>query len=331
MASGLEAAYLIAGSDRPKVDLTVRRLRARFAPEATEIHQAKERSGEDVVADCNAMGLFAGAGRLVLVEGVEAWKTPDVKAVASYLRTPAPETTLALAGGELGKDAPIAKAIVAAKGGLLLWDVPKRGLHSWVGEQFRTHGASADPDACRLLVELVGEEMYELAAEVDKLATWAAGERISVTDVERLVAARGETTNFALTDAFGARDVRALLEACEGLLEHTPDPPSTTIPRVVGMLTNHVSRLRTAQRLDAQGVSAKDAATTLGRHPFYVAKLFQQARNYAPEELDRATICLAGLDFALKGGSHLGAELELERAMIAITPPPRPRAGAYLA
>ena len=36
MAHGLQAAYLIAGSDRPKVDRAVERLRARFPAEAVE-------------------------------------------------------------------------------------------------------------------------------------------------------------------------------------------------------------------------------------------------------------------------------------------------------
>jgi len=321
MENGLKVVYLIAGSDRPKVDRAVARLRARFPAEAVELHSASGLSGQDAVAACNALGLFGGEGRLVLVEGVEAWKAADVKAVAAYLRAPAPETTFALVAGELGKEAPLAKAVGAAKGELLLWDVPKRGLQKWVGDQFRLHGATADPEACRTLLELVGEEMYDLASEVDKLATWAGGERIGAADVERLVAAGAETSNFALTDAFGARDVAGVLRASERLLSRSGDPRSRTIPRLASILTSHVGRLRGAQALEARGVAPKDAAATLRQHPFYVGKLYQQARNYAPGELDRATVRLAGLDHALKGGSHLSAELELERALIAITAP----------
>ncbi len=206
MAEGLEAVYLIAGSDRPKIDRAVERLRARFPADAVELYASAELSGADAVASCNAPGLFGGDGRLVVITGVEAWKAADVKAVAGYLRAPVPGTTLALVGGELGKDAPLAKAIAAVKGELLLWDVPKKGLQKWIGDQFRLRGAAAEPDACRTLLELVGEQMYDLASEVDKLATWAAGETvISPADVERLVSARAETTtNFSLTDASSA-------------------------------------------------------------------------------------------------------------------------------
>ena len=49
-------------------------------------------------------GLFGAGARLVLFDNVEVWKAPDAKAVAEYLKSPAPGTTLALVGGELKKD-----------------------------------------------------------------------------------------------------------------------------------------------------------------------------------------------------------------------------------
>jgi DNA polymerase-3 subunit delta len=318
MADELKPAYLLAGTDRPKIDRALERLRRRFEPDAVELLSAAEASGDDVVAACNALGLFAGGGRLIVVDGAEAWKAADAKAVASYMKAPAPATTLALVAGELKKDAPLAKA-VAASGELLMWDVPKRGLQRWVGEQFQVHAAKIEPEAARILVELVGEDLYELAAEIDKLATWAGGERVGVEDVERLVAARGEATNFALTDAWGARDVAGVLLASESMLERSGDPHSRTIPRLLGVLGNHVSRIQECQSLEASGLTAKDAAVRLKRNPYYVGKLYAQARNFSPEELRDVTVRLADLDHALKGGSRLAPELELERALVEIT------------
>jgi DNA polymerase III subunit delta len=320
MADELKPAYLLAGTDRPKIDRAVERLRRRFEPDSVQFLSAADASGEDVVAACNALGLFAEGGRLIVVDGVEAWKAADAKVIAAYLKAPAPATTLALVAGELKKDAPIAKA-VAGTGEVLLWEVPKRGLQRWVGEQFQVHSAKIEPEAARVLVELVGEDLYELATEIDKLATWAAGERVGVEDVERLVAARGEATNFALTDAWGARDVAGVLRASESMLERSGDPYSKTIPRLLGVLGSHVSRIRECQALEASGVSAKDAAVRLKRNPYYVGKLYAQARNFSPEELREVTVRLADLDHALKGGSRLAPELELERALVEVTRP----------
>jgi DNA polymerase-3 subunit delta len=320
MADELKPAYLLAGTDRPKIDRALERLRHRFEPDSVQLLTAADSPGEDVVAACNALGLFADGGRLIVVDRVETWKAADAKEIASYLKAPAPATTLALVAGELKKDAPIAKAVAGA-GEVLLWDVPKRGLQRWVGEQFQVHGAKIEPEAARVLVELVGEDLYELATEIDKLATWAGTERVGVDDVERLVAARGEATNFALTDAWGVRDIAGVLRASESMLERSGDPYSKTIPRLLTVLGSHVSRIRECQALEANGVSAKDAAVRLKRNPYYVGKLYAQARNFSPEELREVTVRLADLDHALKGGSRLAPELELERALVEVTRP----------
>ena len=171
-----------------------------------------------------------------------------------------------------------------------------------------------------MLIELVGDDLYELATEVDKLATWAEGDRrISVSEVEQLVAPRAESPGFVLTDAWGARDVAGVLRAAERMIERSGDPKSRTIPRIVGSLTNHVSRIRRIQKLEAQGVPSKDAASQLKMHPFYVQKLYAQARNYSADELNGVTVRLAALDHALKGGSRLANDLELERALVEVT------------
>jgi DNA polymerase-3 subunit delta len=318
MADELQPAYLIGGSDRPKVDRAVARLRSRFDADAVELHDATTASGEDAVAACNAMGLFGSGSRLVVFEGVEVWKPPDAKAIAAYLASPAPGTTLALVAAELRKDGPLAKA-VAGRGTLLIWDVAARAVPKWIAEQFTLHGTTAEPEACRLLADLVGDDLYELASEIDKLVTWASGEAITAADVEALVAPRAESPPWDLTDAWGARDVGGVLRATERMLDRTGDPVSKTIPRLLGSLTKHVRNARAIRRLDDEGVTSQEAASRLGLKPYPAQKLYAQVRNFSGPELDDALIRLAELDHALKGGSRLASELELERALVEIT------------
>jgi DNA polymerase III delta subunit len=72
------------------------------------------------------------------------------------------------------------------------------------------------------------------------------------------------------------------------------------------VLGSHVSRIRECQALEANGVSAKDAAVRLKRNPYYVGKLYAQARNFSPEELREVTVRLADLDMPSRAarGSH---------------------------
>jgi len=320
MASELKPVYLITGSDRPKIQRALRRLRDRVGEEATELLSAQEANGEDAVAACNSLGLLGGGGRLVVVDDVDRWKAADTKAVAAYLSSPAPGTVLALVGVEVKKDSALAKACAKA-GDVLVYDVPKRRIPDWVAKQFADRGVSADPEAVRVLVELVGEDPEELASEVDKIATWAGGEPVGTREVELLAAGCAEVPGYELTDAWGRRDLPGALAACQTLLERSGDPVSRTVPALIGLLVAHASRVRECQALADEGLTAREAASRLKRHPFYVEKLFAQARGYGPDELRDAIVRLAELDYAVKGGSRLAVDLELERALIEITPP----------
>jgi len=245
---------------------------------------------------------------------------PKVERAVERLRSPTPETVLALVGVEVKKDSALAKACAKA-GDVLVYDVPKRRIPDWVAKQFADRGVSAEPEAVRVLVELVGEDPEELASEVDKIATWAGGEPVGTREVELLAAGCAEVPGYELTDAWGRRDLPGALAACQTLLERSGDPVSRTVPALIGLLVAHVGRVRECQALADEGLTAREAASRLKRHPFYVEKLFAQARGYGPDELRDAIVRLAELDYAVKGGSRLAVDLELERALIEITPP----------
>ena len=329
----LLSAYLITGSDKPKVTRALRRLRDRVGEDATEHLNAHEASGEDVAAACNALGLFTVERRLVVVEDVERWKAPDLKAIQEYLKRPAPTTVLALVGDEVKRDSALAKAVTKA-GEVLSFDLPTRGrgskadLPKWVQQQFRDRGVQIDQEAARAFVELVGENAQELETEVDKLTTWAAGEAIGEREVAELVPARAEAPPVDRTDSWGRRDVPGVLAASERLVERSGDAARDVLLRTAGLLTNHVGRVRECQVLDGQGVPPAAGAERLKRNRFYVQKLYEQARNYSSEELGSAIVRLADLDLALKGGSKLPGELEFARALIEITRPAEPAKSA---
>jgi DNA polymerase-3 subunit delta len=323
-----KSVYLLTGSDRPKIETALARLRRHFAPEAIGLVSALDTSGEAAVGLCNAGSLF-GDARLVVVEDVDGrrdsdgrrkggWKTADVEAVLAYLGNPAPATVLALVGEEVKKTTSLWKACIKA-GAVLEFAVAKKNLQSWVADQFRQRGVSAESAACAALVQLVGDDLHTLSLEIDKLATWAAGEPVGEDEVEALATTAADVPTFTLTDAWAARDVSRALAASERIFERDAKPRRDTAARLGAALGGHLARLRSAQRLAAGGVRPKEAAGQLRVHPFYAEKLFAQAEGFSPEELGDAVIRLAELDGALKGQSRLPPDLEIQRALVDLT------------
>jgi DNA polymerase-3 subunit delta len=322
-----EPVYLVTGSDRPKIDRTLARLRAHFDPGAVERLNAagpEGASGEDVVAACNA-GSLLGDSRLVLVSDVDGrpddrgrvaggWKKADVDAVVEYLSAPAPGAVLCLVAHALKRDSPLGKACAKA-GSVLEWEVSRKDLEKWVAEQFGVRGVKVERDACRELLQIVGDDKLTLALEVDKLATWAAGAPVGTDEIRQLAVAFGDRPPWDLTDAWGDHDVAAALEVVEEKLDRNAMPRRAQAALLAGSLNAHLTRLRQVAGLAREGIRPKEAAGRLKLHPFQAEKLGRQAEGFSADELDDATVRLAGLDHALKGGSRLAPDLELQLAV----------------
>jgi DNA polymerase-3 subunit delta len=324
--------YLLLGSDRPKIEKALARLRGHFAAEATEVASAVEISGEEAVSLCNARSLF-GDGRLVVVDGVDGrrdaegrrrggWKAADVEAVTGYLQSPAPGTVLALVAEEVKKAAPLWKACARA-GQVLEYSVQKGKLLGWVADQFLQRGVRAEPEACAALVHVVGEDLHALSVEIAKIATWAGDEPVGEREVLELAAPFGEEPLYKLTDALGARDGAAALALSETIFDRDDRQRRDVAARMAGALAAHVTRLAAVRRLAAQGIGSKDAAARLGLHPFRAQKLYEQAEGFSAQELAAATVRLAELDGSLKGQSRLAPDLEVQRALVDLTRRPR--------
>jgi DNA polymerase III subunit delta len=312
VAEELRPVYLLTGSDRPKIRRAVARLRARFDAESVELLDAAGASGEDAVAALNAL-VLTGGGRLVVVDGVERWKKADLAALAGYLESPAGGATLALVADEALRDDALAQ-LVGRHGDVLAFDVPKpRDPAVWVRSELERLDVNAGDDAARRLVEIAGDDVTTLATEIDKLATWAAGDTVGAREVEALVVPAHDAEPWALTDAWGARDLPTAIAACETALEQRE-------PFVLCLaLASHVGRVRAAQALADEGVGTREIAKRLGIKEFPARKAVAHAENYTSDELDDAIVRLAALDAALKGASRLTAELELERTLVEIT------------
>jgi DNA polymerase III delta subunit len=313
-ADDLQPIYLLTGSDRPKIVRALRRLRSRFPEESVDVLVSPPTTGEEAVAACNALGLFSDGGRLVVVEGVESWRPPDVEAVEAYLGDASPGAVLALCAHATPKSGALA-ALVGKRGQVLSYDVPRpRSPSAWVAGEFKRLGLEVDADAARALVEIVGDDVLMLASEIEKIATWAAGRPVGVREIAALAVPAREVEAWAVTDAWGARDLPAAMAACEAALEQK-EPFSIAVG-----LASHVARVRAAQLLAEEGLGAREVAKRLGLRSEYPArKALAQSENYSREELDAAIVRLAELDAAIKGASRLAAELELERALVDVT------------
>jgi DNA polymerase III delta subunit len=108
----------------------------------------------------------------------------------------------------------------------------------------------------------------------------------------------------------------------ETIFDRSDKPRRDEAPRLAATLTGHLARMRQLKGLADKGMAAREAAVELKMHPFYGEKVYRQAEGFSDEELASATVRFAALDLALKGGSRLAADVELQRALVDVSVEP---------
>ena len=325
----LKPAYIISGTDLPKVRRAVGRFKRRVIEESgsdlslTTI-EAATTSGAEVVQLLQT-GSFLLGRRAVVINGADKWRVGDRDAIARYLDDPFPDTSVALVGESFAAKESLTKAVQRV-GQVLKYDLPKRReLADWVREQARGMHMGISPAEARHLLQVVGEDPERLESELRKLADFPGARRgatveVHADDIDTVTTAGLEARIWDLTDAVGRRDratalrVRGELLAMGGAPRRSGGSGDPT-RSILAALIRHVDLLRQAAELDPD-LPAELAAKRLELHPFRVRKLLEQRRTFGLEAVDKATVVLAQADAALVGASQLEPELVLEQAVL---------------
>ncbi|MCX8033081.1 MAG: DNA polymerase III subunit delta [Thermoleophilia bacterium] len=311
----LAPAYLIVGDDAPKVELALKRLRARIAAEAgSDINidefDASEHDAVLVVSAANTLA-FLAATRLVLVKRVEAWKREEKAKVAAYLEAPNPNACLALVAEKLPPE-DLLRTAVKKVGQVLEYPAPREAeLPEWLRkEALRRYGVQLGLAEARLIVERCGDNLSLLLREVEKLRAYAGDGPITVDHVRLLVSATSQAKIFDLLDALGAGKTSEVFAVARELLLSDIEPAD-----ILGALTRHFETLAKVAARSEAGVDEKTLQSELGLHPFRLRKLLDQARSLGTSGIRTRLAALAEAETRIKGSSPLPAEIELERCL----------------
>jgi DNA polymerase III subunit delta len=308
-------AYLIAGTDWPKIDAAAARLRGQFDEDSIEQITVGDEEAPDIVAACNALGLFGGE-RLVLVRGADELDPQQIDDIVTYLADPTPGTCLALFGGKgIREDGALATAVDQV-GDVRIFDAPDDDhAVQWVVKRFSEGGITCPPAIAKRIVARAGIEIGDLALEVEKLAVHGRDRAPTEEEVDALVPEQLDVKPWNMTDAWGRRDAAAVIGYATADVEKPDD-----VQRISAIFANHVRRVRQALLVLEAGGSDKDVQKQLGlKSPYQAKGLCRQARAFSEPELARAVVRMAELDEAIKGGSRLDPRLELELALVEIS------------
>ena len=183
-------------------------------------------------------------------------------------------------------------------------------LARWTKEAAEAKGAAISPSAIRSLTDLVGNDLWTLEQELEKLSLYVSGRgsrEIAEADVQSMVSQVREASIFVAVDAMiDGRPTVALR------LLHQLKEDGREAPYIIGMVERQLRLLALARDAIDQGVAAGEIGGRLGvSSDFVVRKTLEQARRHPLSDIVWRYNRLLEADLAIKQG-QLEPELALE-------------------
>ena len=329
-----DRAYYLYGDEEFLKEDAVRQLIAAVVEPATREFNLDVCDG--AALDGGTLGSLLGTPpmmaerRAVVVRDAPALKKEARAVLDSYLDAPAPDVVLVLVATAGEKGAP-EKALRARVTAVEFEPLTGDRVSKWITHHATVLGARISPAAAELLQQTAGNDLPALAAELDKLASYAGTGEVTEEAVAAVVGVhRGETLG-DLLDRVAARDTAGALT----ILPHILSQPKVTGVSVVMALATQTLALAWGAavkgRADYFSLLNANRSSYTGRSWGDAVAAWQRAAgSWSEADLDAALGSLLAADAALKetrGSSdeQLLATLVLSLCGGAATPPRSPR------
>jgi DNA polymerase III delta subunit len=283
--------------------------------------------------------LFGGESVVVLT-GADALLAEHAAAFARFLERGEAchrlivegEALCAKPGGKSAarKDA-LAAAALAASGIVVfcepLYDTPYAGrgpawqteLTRWLAEEARSRGKDLSLEDAYELQQLVGSNLRELVAELEKLVTFVGPrKRIDANDLAEAVGATRTSPAFRLAEAIASADLEASLRLSAELFERGAGEASGgrrvtdeggIAMMLIGATAQKLRRVGTVLDALSRGAPFEEALATVRTHPAFRHQLEQQVDAWEGRSIGHATRALVELEKDLKSAGGPPREL----------------------
>jgi DNA polymerase-3 subunit delta len=284
---------------------------------------------EELLAICNALP-FLDNRRLVVVEGLLGTRErrrgrgqgrgrPDLsgppviplgawEALGRAIPQMPPTTVLVFIDGTLTSANPLLQLLRPLADVQALPPPTGETLARWIKASAQEKGAKITPTAIKYIAGLVGNDLWTLNQELEKLAAYASGRSIEEGDVRELVSQVREANIFAAVDAMIEGRPGEAFRLLHQLRQDGRESPS----HIIAMVERQLRLLALARESMDKGVQERDLGSILGgQSQFVVQKAVAQARRLSLQDITRRYHQLLETDLAIKQG-RLEPDLALE-------------------
>jgi DNA polymerase III subunit delta len=291
----------------------------------TTMFEGKQVTPEQLRATCETVP-FLAEKRLVIVEGLlerfelkgrpsgkkakkqnsqeEAWQ-----AIAENIKKLPPFTELVFIDGRINDRNSLLRELMSVAKVRTFPMLKPNQLGPWIERRLASQGKgnNISPPAVALLIRLVGNDLWTMANEIDKLLSFTAGRQIEEADVKAVVSNAQEAGIFNMVDAILEQRVGPAQELLQQLFRQGMAPA-----QILVMLSRQVRIIFQVKEMRERGRSRGDIQHQLGlTSDFVLRKAWEQSDRYSPARIRDMYHKLLETDIAIKTGK-LDGELALD-------------------
>lgn len=168
-------------------------------------------------------------------------------------------------------------------------------LRNWAKSEIEKYKIGIRPEALELLVGFIGNDLWQLANEIKKLAAFKKDKTIESADINLLVRPQVETDIFKTVEALALKNKREALSLVHRHLDNGDSPLY-----LLSMITFQFRNLLLMKKMGK-----------LAGHPFFVRKTAALARSFTLDELTGIYKRIFETDLKIKTG-QLDPQLALD-------------------
>ena len=186
-------------------------------------------------------------------------------------------------------------------------------LIRWIARRFEAVGKQIEMEAAQQIFFFSGGLMNNMIPEIEKIAGYARGNRVTLADVNAVGSRLPAAEVFDLTDYIGQKQYDRAMEVLHDLV--AADGDGSDPIALLALLGIQMRRLYVARYAIDRQLGAKFVMDTCNiRYDFIARKLITAAHGFTPEQLRRSVELCAETDYQMKSSSI--DDMELLKDMI---------------
>jgi len=176
-------------------------------------------------------------------------------------------------------------------------NIEGNALYEWIIKEAQKRNSQIKYSEAKHLSDVAGNNMQELANEIEKLSLNRLHQDIRKEDIDTMVIPKLSYNVFKLTDAIAAKNSKKAIQILEELKNFNQE-----MPMLFHMIVRQFRILLQIRDCMDKGMTQSDIKRAVPEHPFVIMNGMKQAQNFTLKQLTQIHKTLLKIEQGFKSG-----------------------------